>query len=82
MTEFPNAEANIDALIEGNRENPTGKCCELTANFTVDWSCCSFWETVKVVVLAFLNCSHPQFPTPEDIHDFYCCYQEIICQTC
>lgn len=80
-TTFENSVEILDVLIETNAEPFSGKCCSLKDGRT-DWSCCNLWESLKVTIKAAITCNLPQFPTQEDVHNFYLCYQSIICETC
>jgi len=81
-TTFENSEEILDVLITVHEEAYSGNCCSLTKDNKVDWSCCNFWESIKVTVKAAFTCNLVQFPSREDVYNFYLCYQSIICQTC
>lgn len=81
LTTFENSEEILDVLIESNAEYLSGGCCSLK-NGKTDWSCCNFWESVKVFLKAAGVCHVVQFPSTEDMYNYYNCLQSIICKTC
>lgn len=84
-------EVEIDRLADIDADPPGGidrrpeeKCCERNENGTNDWSCCNFWETVKVVFKT-IPCTIrvDDLPmTSEQINEERDCIQESICSTC
>jgi len=81
LTTFENSEEILDVLIESNAEYFSGGCCSLKDGKT-DWSCCNFWESVKVFLKAAGACHLVQYPSTEDMNNYYNCIQSIICKTC